>query len=74
MSTVLIEAVGMKCPQPVFKVAAKSLEMKPGDILEITGDCLTFEKDIRTWCERNKKVCLAVKDEGENKKRIQIQF
>lgn len=48
--------------------------MKVGDILEILGDCPTFEKDIRTWCERLNKVFLSIKDEGENKKRIQIQF
>jgi tRNA 2-thiouridine synthesizing protein A len=48
--------------------------MKQGDILEVLGDCPTFEKDVRTWCERLGKVFLSVKDEGQNKKRIQIQF
>jgi TusA-related sulfurtransferase len=48
--------------------------MKPGDILEILGDCATFEKDIRTWCERLGKIFLSVKDEGKDMRRIQIQF
>jgi tRNA 2-thiouridine synthesizing protein A len=48
--------------------------MKPGDVLEILGDCPTFEKDVRIWCERLEKVFLSTKDEGRKKKRIQIQF
>jgi tRNA 2-thiouridine synthesizing protein A len=48
--------------------------MKHGDILEILGDCPTFEKDVRTWCERLNKVFLSVQEEGEARKRIQIQF
>jgi tRNA 2-thiouridine synthesizing protein A len=52
----------------------KAPDMKQGDILEILGDCPTFEKDVRTWCERLGKVFLSIKNEGQNKKRIQIQF
>jgi tRNA 2-thiouridine synthesizing protein A len=42
--------------------------------LEVLGDCPTFEKDLRIWCERLKKVLLSIKDEGGNAQRIQIQF
>ncbi len=49
-------------------------DMKPGDILEILGDCPMLEKNVRIWCERLSKVLLSVKDEGAKKKRIQIQF
>lgn len=74
MAVEILDTLGMKCPQPVLKIAVKATDMKVGDILEILGDCPTFEKDIRTWCERLNKVFLSIKDEGENKKRIQIQF
>ncbi len=74
MATVILETCGLKCPQPVLKVAVKSPEMNHGDILEVIGDCPTFEKDIRTWCERMKKTMLSVKNEGGSKIRIQIQF
>ncbi len=70
----VIDTLGLKCPQPVLKIAVKYPDMKPGDILEILGDCPTFEKDVRTWCERLEKVVLSVKDEGDNKLRIQIQL
>ena len=48
--------------------------LKVGDIVEISGDCATFEKDLRAWCDRMHKVCLAVRDQGEGKQTIQIQF
>jgi len=70
----VLDTLGLKCPQPVLKIAVKAPEMEPGDILEILGDCPTFEKDLRTWCERLGKVFLSIKDEGGDKMRIQIQF
>ncbi len=74
MAVVILDTLGMKCPQPVLKVAVRAPDMKPGDILEVLGDCPTFEKDIRTWCERLHKVLLSVRHEGRDCKRIQILF
>ena len=74
MALEVLDMVGMKCPQPVLKIAVKAPDMNHGDILEVVGDCPTFEKDVRVWCERLGKIFLAIKDEGHGKKRIQIQF
>jgi len=74
MEMTLLDTLGLKCPQPVLKIAVKAADMKSGDILEVLGDCPTFERDVRVWCERLGKVLLAIKDEGADKKRIQIQF
>lgn len=74
MANHTLNTTGMKCPQPILKIAAMAPDIAPGDILEIDGDCPTFEQDVRTWCDRMKKVCMAVKDEGAGKKIIQIQF
>jgi tRNA 2-thiouridine synthesizing protein A len=74
MAVQVLDTLGLKCPQPVLKIAVKAPDMIPGDILEVLGDCPTFEKDVRTWCERLGKVFLSIKDEGQNKKAIQIQF
>jgi tRNA 2-thiouridine synthesizing protein A len=74
MAVEVLDTLGMKCPQPVLKLAVKSPDMKPGDILEILGDCPTFERDVRIWCKRLGKVTLSVKDDGDDKKTIQIQF
>jgi tRNA 2-thiouridine synthesizing protein A len=74
MAVEILDTLGLKCPQPVLKIAVRAPDMKPGDILEVLGDCPTFEKDVRIWCERLGKVLLSVKDEGADKKAIQIQF
>ncbi len=74
MAVEVLDTLGLKCPQPVLKIAVRAPDMKPGDILEVLGDCPTFEKDVRIWCERLGKVFLSIKEEEGNKKRIQIQF
>ena len=74
MSVVKLDCLGLKCPQPVLKIAVKASEMKPGDIMEITADCHLFPKDVQTWCERVKKTLLFCKDEGGGKFTAQVQF
>lgn len=74
MAIIMLDATGLRCPQPILKIAVKSADMNPGDIMEVVGDCPTFEKDVRVWCERLNKILLSVKEEGSYKKTIQIQF
>jgi tRNA 2-thiouridine synthesizing protein A len=74
MAVRVLDTLGLKCPQPVLKIAVMAPEMRPGDILEVLGDCPTYEKDVRTWCERLGKVFLSAEDEAGNAKRIQIKF
>ena len=74
MAVEKLDLVGLKCPQPVLKISMKAPQMKSGDILEVLGDCPTFEKDVRVWCTRLGKVCLSINDEGNKRKRIQILF
>ncbi len=74
MAVEILDTLGLKCPQPILKIAVRAPDMKPGDILEVLGDCPTFEKDVRIWCERLGKVFLSIKEEEGLKKRIQIQF
>ena len=74
MAIINIDASGLKCPQPVLKIAAASADLKEGDTLEVLADCPTFEKDVRHWCERTKKTLLWVREEEDGKKRCQIQF
>ena len=73
MAEKTIDAKGLRCPQPVLKIAARMPEMKAGDILVIEADCPTFEEDVRKWCDRMKKTLLAVNTTG-SAKTIRIQF
>lgn len=73
MANQTLDAKGLKCPQPALKVQMMSMKMKAGEILEVVADCSTFEKDIREFCARAKKVLLWMKDEG-GAKRCQIRM
>lgn len=73
MATHTLDVLGLKCPQPVLKVAIKAKELAPGDILEVLADCPSFPKDIEAWCAKTGKVLLFCADEG-GKFKAQIQF
>ena len=74
-ATKVMDLKGLKCPMPTLKMTtAVFKECKPGDVLEVMADCPTFEKDVKIWCQRNKKVLLWIRDEGNNVKRCQVQI
>lgn len=70
----VLDATGLRCPQPVMKLSVVSAEMQPGEILELIGDCPTFEKDVTAWCSRLKKTLLMMRDEGNNRLHAIIRF
>ena len=70
----ILDATGLKCPQPVLKLSVVSAEMKSGEILEIIGDCPTFEKDVTVWCSRLKKTLLLMRHEVDERKHALIRF
>lgn len=74
MAKEMIDATGLKCPQPILKVSAKAPTMSAGDVLEVTADCSTFPKDVELWCARMKKTLMFCRDEGGGKFRAQIQL
>jgi tRNA 2-thiouridine synthesizing protein A len=72
-NAVRIDCSGMRCPQPVLKLAVETADTPVGTVVEIIGDCPTFEKDIRTFCDRRRKTLLSVRPDGP-KMVIQIQY
>jgi tRNA 2-thiouridine synthesizing protein A len=74
MGIVRLDTQGMISPEPMLKLAVIAPDMSEGEVLEIVGDSPTFEKDIRSWCDRLHKSIIYVKQQGEYKKRIAIQF
>ena len=73
MNIQLLDARGLKCPQPTLKITVLATRIKPGEQLEVVANCPTFEKDVRDWCNRAKKTLLWLKVEGDAK-RCLIQF
>ena len=68
-----MDCSGMRCPQPVLRLAVETAEVPAGTIVEIVGDCPTFEKDVRMFCERRRKTFLTIRTDGA-KAFIRIQY
>ena len=71
-----LDTRGLRTPDPILKIAVKSVRMKTGSVLEVWGDCPTFEKDVRTWCEGTGRRLLSIEMEAEGQKTkiARIQF
>ncbi len=74
MAIKTLDTLGLKCPQPILKVATMVPQMNPGDILEVIADCESFPNDIKAWAEKTGKTLLFCTDEGGGKYKAQIQF
>ncbi len=68
-----MDLTGLKCPQPILKVAAKIKEIPAGEIVDVYADCPSFPKDIAAWSEKTGKTLLFCMDE-DGKHHAQIQF
>jgi tRNA 2-thiouridine synthesizing protein A len=73
MANQTLDAMGLKCPQPILKVAVLARKLQSGDMLEVIADCESFPKDIDAWCQKTGKTLLFCNTEG-NKHTAQIQF
>lgn len=56
-----VDAVGLRCPLPVLALGNATTSVPPGTIVEIRGDCPSFEADVRRYCARRGKTILAVR-------------
>lgn len=74
MTTHNLDALGLKCPQPVLKVAIMAKQIQPGDMLEIVADCESFPEDIAKWCDQTGNTLLFCATEADGKSKAQIQF
>jgi tRNA 2-thiouridine synthesizing protein A len=72
-SPVQIDTTGMRCPLPVLALGNATTTASDGTLVEITGDCPTFEADVRRFCARRGKTILAVRGKPP-RLTIQIRF
>ena len=61
-----LDCSGLVCPMPVAKTKKQLLEMKSGDILEVTGDYAEAGQNIKRYIEKHQDILLEFKIEGEN--------
>ncbi|MFX0137890.1 MAG: sulfurtransferase TusA family protein [Candidatus Hodarchaeota archaeon] len=61
-----LDCSGLVCPMPVAKTKRQLLEMKSGDILEVTGDYAEAGENIKRYIEKHGEKLLEFKVDGEN--------
>ncbi|KKK42635.1 MAG: Sulfurtransferase TusA [Candidatus Lokiarchaeum sp. GC14_75] len=64
--TVKLDCSGLVCPMPVAKTKRKLLEMKSGDILEVTGDFAEAGENIKRYIENHNEKLVEFKVDGED--------
>ena len=64
LTTHVLDAKGLRCPQPILTLITFMPSTSPGDIVELVADCATFEDDVRKWCDRMDKTLLAINRDG----------
>lgn len=56
---------GLKCPQPILRIHAKSVKLTKGSIIKVIADCPSFERDLNIWSSKTGKTVFECFKEGE---------
>lgn len=65
MSTTVLNAMGLKCPRPLFEVSKKMKTIPEGERLEVHADDPAFKADIEAWCRRMKHEIVEFRKEDD---------
>jgi tRNA 2-thiouridine synthesizing protein A len=60
---------GLKCPHPTLTLTSRLVLLRDCTTLELKADCVTFQSDIKKWCERLKKTIVALHEKEDFGKR-----
>ncbi len=69
-----LNCLGMRCPQPVLKMALLARKLPTGTLLEVLADCPAFPTDVRKWCGKHGKVLLRCTPGSRGRFLAQVQF
>jgi len=47
----IISVLGQSCPMPIIELAKAIKQVKPGQIIQLTGDDPIFDIGVRDFCE-----------------------
>jgi TusA-related sulfurtransferase len=56
-----LDCIGLYCPQPVIRTAARIKEMESGQILEIRATDPGFQIDLPAWCLSHRQKFLGMR-------------
>lgn len=59
-----LDCMGLYCPMPIVKTAAKIKELQIGEVLEIVADDKGIKLDMPAWCQATGHEFLEAIEEG----------
>jgi len=62
---VVVDCVGLFCPEPIFRTRVALDGMEKGQVLEVTADDPAAEEDLRRLASRLGHTVLEVKKDGD---------
>jgi tRNA 2-thiouridine synthesizing protein A len=65
MANEILDCRGLKCPQPVLKIAIKASTITAGTTLEVHADCSSFAAEVQKWCQDSGKVLVSIVNRGD---------
>jgi len=60
----VLDTVGLYCPVPIIRTAARMRRVRPGGILEVVSDDRVILVDMPAWCRANGADYLGSRQEG----------
>lgn len=61
-----LDAIGLFCPEPVFRTKIEIERMQVGQVLTVIADDPAAEDDISRWVTRNGHTLLDMKKDGNS--------
>ena len=59
-----LDCMGLYCPMPIVKTAAKFKELKKGEVLEVVADDKGIKQDMPAWCDATGQEFLGMEEGG----------
>ena len=60
-----MDCMGLYCPMPIVKTAAKIKELKTGEVLEVVADDKGIKQDMPAWCKATGHEFLGMEEDGK---------
>lgn len=60
-----LDCIGLYCPMPIVKTAAKIKQMKIGEVLEVLADDVGIKMDIPAWVKATGQEYLGLTEDGD---------
>ena len=61
----ILDTFGLLCPMPIIKTAAKMMELKLGEVLEVLSDDPGIKEDMPAWCVTSGNELLHLEETGD---------